>query len=59
MHPKLFETTYIKRDFIENELKKMLLEIGDLDYKALTDYDKGGFDGYNQAVTEILKKLSH
>ncbi len=59
MHPKLFETSYIKKDFLEQELKKMLLEIGDLDYQQLNDYDKGGFDGYNQAVTEILKKLQH
>jgi len=59
VHPKLFETSYIKKDFLEQELKKMLLEIGDLDYQQLNDYDKGGFDGYNQAVTEILKKLQH
>jgi len=59
VHPKVFETTYIKKEHLEQELKKMLLEIGDLDYKGLTDYDKGGFDGYNQAVTEILKKLQH
>ncbi|TGL57469.1 hypothetical protein EHQ58_14410 [Leptospira ognonensis] len=59
MHPKIFESTYIKKEYLEQELKKMLLEIGDLDYKALGDYDKGGFDGYNQAVTEILKKIQH
>lgn len=57
MHPKVFETTYIKKEYLETELKKMLLEISDLDYRDLGDYDKGGFDGYNQAVTEILKKI--
>lgn len=57
MHPKVFETTYIKKEYLESELRKMLIEISDLDYKDLGDYDKGGFDGYNQAVTEILKKI--
>jgi hypothetical protein len=59
VHPKLFETTYIKKDYFEQELKRMLLDMGDLEYKELSDYDKGGFDGYNQAVTEMLKKLKH
>lgn len=37
----------------------MLVEMSGLEYKNLADYDKGGFDGYNQAVTEILRKISH
>ncbi|GBF49128.1 hypothetical protein LPTSP4_06380 [Leptospira ryugenii] len=59
MHPKIFETTYIRKDYLENELRKMLVEMSGLEYKNLADYDKGGFDGYNQAVTEILRKISH
>jgi len=59
VHPKIFETSYIKKEYLEQELKKMLLDISDLDYRSLNEYDKGGFDGYNQAVTEILKKLQH
>ncbi|WP_411822638.1 hypothetical protein [Leptospira sp. 'Mane'] len=57
MHPKLFDSIYLKKTHLENELKRMLQEIADLDYHDLNDYDKGGFDGYNQALTEILKKL--
>lgn len=44
---------------MELELKRMLLDMSSLEYKALSDYDKGGFDGYNQAVTEILKKVQN
>ncbi|TGN18815.1 hypothetical protein [Leptospira idonii] len=57
MHPRLFETVYIKKEFLEQELKKMLLDMGNLEYRDLNEYDKGGFDGFNQAVTEILRKL--
>jgi|GEM_PF-2146159 len=57
VHPKLFETVYIKKEYLENELRRMLIEINDLDYRELSDYDKGGFDGFNQAVTELLKKV--
>lgn len=58
MHPKEFEKVYIRQDYLEGELKKMLIQMNELDYSSLNDYDKGGFDGYNQAVTEILKKIS-
>ncbi|MCG9874168.1 MAG: hypothetical protein O9346_02855 [Leptospiraceae bacterium] len=57
MHPKTFEKSYIRKDYFEQELSKMLLEMGELEYKNLNEYDKGGFDGYNQAVTEMLRKL--
>ncbi|WCL48000.1 hypothetical protein [Leptospira sp. GIMC2001] len=57
MHPKTFDRIYIRKDFFETELNKMLLEMSELDYKNLNQYDKGGYDGYNQAVTELLKKL--
>jgi hypothetical protein len=57
MHPKQFETVYVKREFIEQEIARMQLVMSDLDYKNLSDYDKGGLDGYNQAITEILKRL--
>ncbi len=35
----------------------MLMDMSELEYSSLSEYDKGGFDGYRQAVTEILKKL--
>jgi len=57
MDPKKFETFYIRRDFIENEINKMLSSMNALDYQSLNDYDKGGFDGYKQGITELLKKL--
>ncbi|BDA78848.1 hypothetical protein LPTSP3_g17780 [Leptospira kobayashii] len=57
MHPKSFDSIYLKKAYLENELKRMLQDIAHLDYRDLNDYDKGGFDGYNQALTEILKKL--
>ena len=59
MHPKEFEAIYLKKESMELELKRMLLDMSSLEYKALSDYDKGGFDGYNQAVTEILKKVQN
>lgn len=58
MHPKVFEKIYIRKDFLEDELKRMLMEMSDLEYGSLNEYDKGGYDGYNQAVTEMMKKLS-
>ncbi|EKJ84913.1 hypothetical protein EHQ23_19070 [Leptospira bourretii] len=57
MHPKTFETNYIKKESLEHELRKLLLDMSDLDYKGLNDYDKGGYDGFNQAITLVLKKL--
>lgn len=57
MHPKIFEKTYIRVDIIVEYLNKMLLNINQLDYHHLNDYDKGGLDGYNQAVTEVLNKI--
>ncbi|MCT8332501.1 hypothetical protein NUH30_02330 [Leptospira sp. 85282-16] len=57
MHPKTFETTYIRKDYLEHELRKLLLDMSDLDYKELNDYDKGGYDGFNQAITLVLKRL--
>ena len=59
MDPKQFEHYYIRVDFLENELSKMLKEMEQLDYHSLNDYDKGGFDGYNQGITELLKKLDN
>ncbi|TGM82006.1 hypothetical protein EHR01_04265 [Leptospira mtsangambouensis] len=57
MHPKTFETNYIKKESLEHELRKLLLDMSNLDYKGLNDYDKGGYDGFNQAITLVLKKL--
>ena len=57
MNPKQFENHYIRIDYLESELKKMLKEMEQLDYHSLNDYDKGGFDGYNQGITELLRKL--
>ncbi|TGK53647.1 hypothetical protein EHQ16_16390 [Leptospira kanakyensis] len=59
MHPKTFETCYIRKEYLEHELRKLLLDISDLDYKELNDYDKGGYDGFNQAITLVLKKLQN
>lgn len=58
MHPKVFEKIYIRKDYLEDELQRMLMEMSELEYSSLGDYDKGGFDGYNQAVTEMLKKFN-
>lgn len=58
MHPKVFDKLYIRKDYLEAELNKMLLEMNALEYGSLNDYDKGGYDGYNQAVTEMLKKIT-
>lgn len=58
MHPKLFEKHYIQKDYLQSELNKMLLEMNELEYSILNEYDKGGYDGYNQAVTELLKKIT-
>ncbi|MCC5813707.1 MAG: hypothetical protein JJT78_03050 [Leptospira sp.] len=58
MHPREFEKVYIRIDYLEEELKKMLAQMNELNYGSLGDYDKGGFDGYKQAVTEMMKKIS-
>lgn len=57
MHPKTFETNYIRKEYLEHELRKLLLDMSNLDYKGLNDYDKGGYDGFNQAITLVLKRL--
>lgn len=57
MDPKAFETVYIRRDYIEKEIDKMLKAVSALDYGSLNEYDKGGFDGYKQGITELLKKI--
>ncbi|MDF3820097.1 hypothetical protein P3G55_09315 [Leptospira sp. 96542] len=57
MHPKILETNYIRKNYLEAELRKMILDMGGLEYKDLNEYDKGGFDGFNQALTLVLKKL--
>ncbi|XDD48217.1 hypothetical protein AB3N60_08635 [Leptospira sp. WS39.C2] len=59
MHPKVFETSYIRKEQLEHELRKLLLDINDLEYKDLNDYDKGGYDGFNQAITLVLKRLQN
>ncbi|EOQ88339.1 hypothetical protein LEP1GSC202_3065 [Leptospira yanagawae serovar Saopaulo str. Sao Paulo = ATCC 700523] len=59
VHPKVFETSYIRKEYLEQELRKLLLGMSDLEYKDLNDYDKGGYDGFNQAITLVLKKLQN
>lgn len=59
VHPKVFETSYIRKEALENELRKLLLDMSNLDYRNLNDYDKGGFDGFNQAITLVLKKIQN
>lgn len=59
VHPKVFETSYIRKEHLEHELRKLLLDMNDLDYRNLNDYDKGGYDGFNQAITLVLKKLQN
>jgi hypothetical protein len=58
MHPREFEKVYIRIDYLEDELKKMLIQMNELNYTSLGEYDKGGFDGYKQAVTEMMKKIT-
>ncbi|TGJ99202.1 hypothetical protein EHO59_15095 [Leptospira semungkisensis] len=57
MHPTHFETVYIRKNIIEEELSKLLKEFSGFEYKSLSEYDRGVYDGYTQAVTEILRKL--
>lgn len=59
MHPKVFETSYIRKEYLEHELRKLLIDMNDLEYKDLSEYDKGGYDGFNQAITLVLKKLQN
>ncbi|EIE01620.1 MULTISPECIES: hypothetical protein [Leptospira] len=59
MHPNHFETVYIRKNIIEEELSKLLKEFSGLSYKSLSDYDKGVYDGYTQAVTEVLRKVQN
>ncbi|EMY78879.1 hypothetical protein LEP1GSC060_1137 [Leptospira weilii serovar Ranarum str. ICFT] len=57
MHPKVFETLYIRKNYVDEELRNHLKEIQSLNYRSLGDYDRGVYDGYVQAITEILKKI--
>ncbi|EKR72700.1 hypothetical protein [Leptospira noguchii] len=57
MHPKVFETLYIRKNYVDDELRKHLKEVQCLNYRSLNDYDRGVYDGYVQAITEILKKI--
>jgi len=57
MDPKKFENYYIRREFLESEISKMLNAINSLEYNGLNDYDKGGVDGYKQGITELLKRI--
>ncbi|ABJ75936.1 hypothetical protein V6Z64_07015 [Leptospira borgpetersenii] len=56
MHPKVFETLYIRKNYVYEELKGHLKEMQSLNYHSLGEYDRGVYDGYVQAITEILKK---
>ncbi|MDV6235063.1 hypothetical protein EHQ12_16055 [Leptospira gomenensis] len=57
MHPKVFETLYIRKNYIDDELRSHLKEMQGLNYKSLNEYDRGVYDGYVQAITEILRKI--
>lgn len=57
VHPKVFETLYIRKNYVDEELRNHLKEIQSLNYRSLGDYDRGVYDGYVQAITEILKKI--
>ncbi|TGK04139.1 hypothetical protein EHQ53_03045 [Leptospira langatensis] len=57
MHPNHFETVYIRKNIIEEELSKLLKEFSNFEYKSLSEYDRGVYDGYTQAVTEVLRKI--
>lgn len=59
VHPKQFETEYIKKEYLISELSKLLLDFHELEYRELNEYDKGGYDGFNQAITLVLKKLQN
>lgn len=57
MHPKVFETLYVRKNYIDEELRNHLKEMQGLNYRSLNEYDRGVYDGYVQAITEILKKI--
>ncbi|EQA51939.1 MULTISPECIES: hypothetical protein [Leptospira] len=57
MHPKVFETLYIRKNYVDDELRNHLKEMQSLNYRSLGEYDRGVYDGYVQAITEILKKI--
>ncbi|PJZ55008.1 hypothetical protein [Leptospira adleri] len=57
MHPKVFETLYVRKNYIDEELRNHLKEMQGLNYRTLNEYDRGVYDGYVQAITEILKKI--
>ncbi|EMJ96049.1 MULTISPECIES: hypothetical protein [Leptospira] len=57
MHPKVFETLYIRKNYVDEELRNHLKEMQSLNYRSLGEYDRGVYDGYVQAITEILKKI--
>ena len=57
MDPKKFETVYVRRDFVENEVTKMIQAMDSLEYQTLNEYDKGGVDGYKQGITELMKRI--
>ncbi|AYV54314.1 hypothetical protein EFP84_01540 [Leptospira kmetyi] len=57
MHPKVFETLYIRKNYVDDELRNHLKEMQSLNYRSLGEYDRGVYDGYIQAITEILKKI--
>ncbi|EKR89958.1 hypothetical protein LEP1GSC163_0391 [Leptospira santarosai str. CBC379] len=57
MHPKVFETLYIRKNYVYEELRSHLKEMQSLNYHSLGEYDRGVYDGYVQAITEIIKKI--
>ncbi len=57
VHPKVFETLYIRKNYVDEELRNHLKEMQSLNYRSLGEYDRGVYDGYVQAITEILKKI--